>query len=121
MVKNKLAVKLNRDSHKLLLNNLDNSNNIPKPETKQNVITDMSGEGIGIQMNAPPTKGGSIMKLIRYMFEAIGVRRRNIVLKEEASSRPDPPFPKYLVFANANYKHIDVHRWPVGEESPICV
>ncbi|KAL4091918.1 hypothetical protein QTP88_026525 [Uroleucon formosanum] len=60
-----------------------------KPGAKNNNITDISSDGIGIQINAPPTDGEANAELIKYLSKVLGLRKsdlsldRNIQLKND--------------------------------------
>ncbi|KAF2883100.1 hypothetical protein ILUMI_23072 [Ignelater luminosus] len=97
MVKGKQSVKQNKsvDSKQTITESpiqLDNSKNIlikifAKPGAKQNAITDMSTEGVGVQINAPPTEGEANTELVKYLCQVLGLRKGNIVLDKGFKSR----------------------------------
>lgn len=71
---------------------LDKSKNIlinilAKPGAKQNAITDISEEGVGIQINAPPTEGEANTELVKYISSLVGVRKGDVSLERGFKSR----------------------------------
>lgn len=48
--------------------------------TGVNVISDVTPEGIGVQINAPPAEGEANTELVRYMSSVLGVRKGDVSL-----------------------------------------
>lgn len=70
----------------------DSSNNIlikilAKPGAKQNSVTDISEEGIGIQINASPVEGQANTELLKYIATVTGVKKGDITLVKGGKSR----------------------------------
>lgn len=71
---------------------LDKSNNIlikilAKPGAKQNNVCDISEEGVGIQINAPPKEGEANTELIKYISSVLGIRKSDVSLEKGMKSR----------------------------------
>ncbi|XP_044742338.1 UPF0235 protein C15orf40 homolog [Chrysoperla carnea] len=71
---------------------IDKSKNIlieilAKPGAKQNCITDISTEGIGVQINAPPSEGEANTELIKFMASVLGVRKSDVSFERGFKSR----------------------------------
>lgn len=71
---------------------IDKSKNIlieilAKPGAKQNCITDISNEGIGVQINAPPSEGEANTELIKFMASVLGVRKSDVSFERGFKSR----------------------------------
>ncbi|KAJ1525672.1 hypothetical protein ONE63_008889 [Megalurothrips usitatus] len=58
-----------------------------KPGAKKNGITDMSEEGVGVQISAPPVEGEANTELVRYIAEVLGLRKGDISLDKGSRSR----------------------------------
>ncbi|RZC40161.1 UPF0235 protein C15orf40 -like protein, partial [Asbolus verrucosus] len=72
--------------------NLDKSNNIiisilAKPGAKQNSITSISSEGVGVQISAPPSEGEANTELLKYMAVVLGLRKSDVTLDRGFKSR----------------------------------
>ncbi|XP_042219073.1 UPF0235 protein C15orf40 homolog isoform X2 [Homarus americanus] len=48
---------------------------LAKPGAKDNGITDVSPEGVGVQIAAPPTDGEANAELVKFLASSIGVRK----------------------------------------------
>ncbi|CAI6363582.1 unnamed protein product [Macrosiphum euphorbiae] len=58
-----------------------------KPGAKNNNITDISSDGIGVQINAPPTDGEANAELIKYLSKVLGLRKSDLSLDRGSRSR----------------------------------
>ncbi|CAH0561778.1 unnamed protein product [Brassicogethes aeneus] len=70
----------------------DKSNNIlisilAKPGAKQNGITGITEEGVGVQINAPPSEGEANIELVKYMASVLGLRKSDVVFDRGFKSR----------------------------------
>ncbi|KAG8221836.1 hypothetical protein J437_LFUL003470 [Ladona fulva] len=71
---------------------LDKAGNIAikvlaKPGSKINAVTDISEEGVGIQINAPPVDGEANTELIKYLSSILNIRKSDIQLDKGSRSR----------------------------------
>lgn len=60
---------------------------LAKPGAKQNNITNVSEEGIGVQINAPPVEGQANTELVKYMSKCLGLRKSDVCLAQGSKSR----------------------------------
>lgn len=58
-----------------------------KPGSKQNQITDVSTEAIGVQIAAPPIDGEANTELIKYLSKVLHVRKSDLSLDHGSKSR----------------------------------
>lgn len=58
-----------------------------KPGSKQNAITDVSSEAVGVAIAAPPTDGEANSELVRYLSKVLNVKKSEIVLDKGSRSR----------------------------------
>lgn len=58
-----------------------------KPGAKNNNITDISSDGVGVQINAPPTDGEANAELIKYLSKVLGLRKSDLSLDRGSRSR----------------------------------
>ncbi|XP_063053653.1 UPF0235 protein C15orf40 homolog isoform X2 [Engraulis encrasicolus] len=58
-----------------------------KPGSKQNAITDVSPEAVGVAIAAPPTDGEANSELIRYLSKVLNVKKSEVVLDKGSRSR----------------------------------
>ncbi|XP_060851531.1 UPF0235 protein C15orf40 homolog [Rhopalosiphum padi] len=58
-----------------------------KPGAKNNNITDISSDGVGVQINAPPTDGEANAELIKYLSKVLGLRKSDLCLDRGSRSR----------------------------------
>lgn len=58
-----------------------------KPGSKQNAITEVSAESVGIMIAAPPTDGEANAELIRYLSEILDLKKSEIALDKGSRSR----------------------------------
>ncbi|CAH1975920.1 unnamed protein product [Acanthoscelides obtectus] len=71
---------------------LDKSNNIivqilAKPGAKQNGITGITDEGVGVQINAPPSEGEANTELVKYFASVLGLRKSDVIFDKGFKSR----------------------------------
>ncbi|CAB3360962.1 Hypothetical predicted protein [Cloeon dipterum] len=71
---------------------VDKSGNIclkvhAKPGAKMNTITDISDEGIGIQIAAPPVDGEANSEIVKYVAFVLGLRKSDVTLDRGSRSR----------------------------------
>ncbi|KAL1462920.1 hypothetical protein WDU94_014721 [Cyamophila willieti] len=71
---------------------LDKSGNIiikiqAKPGAKQNAITDIKTEAVGVQINAPPVDGEANTELVKYLSKLLGLRKSDVTLDKGSKSR----------------------------------
>ncbi|XKL64755.1 hypothetical protein PGB90_004841 [Kerria lacca] len=60
---------------------------IAKPGAKCNKITDITDEGIGIQINAPPVDGEANSELIKFLSSLLGIKKSDVSLNQGLKSR----------------------------------
>lgn len=58
-----------------------------KPGAKQNGITDVSAEAIGVQIAAPPVDGEANTELVKYMSKVLQLRKSDLCLDRGSKSR----------------------------------
>nr|XP_016853950.1 PREDICTED: UPF0235 protein C15orf40 homolog [Anolis carolinensis] len=58
-----------------------------KPGSKQNAVTDLSAEAVGIAIAAPPSDGEANAELCRYLSKVLEVRKSSSLLKQGGRSR----------------------------------
>lgn len=71
---------------------LDKSGNVSikilaKPGAKQNGITDITDEGVGVQIAAPPVEGEANTELVKYFSKLLGLRKSDVSLDRGSRSR----------------------------------
>ncbi|XP_034103777.1 UPF0235 protein C15orf40 homolog [Drosophila albomicans] len=71
---------------------LDKSGNIAikilaKPGAKQNGITDIGLEGVGVQIAAPPSEGEANAELVKFLSKVLGLRKSDVSLDKGSRSR----------------------------------
>ncbi|XP_055844469.1 UPF0235 protein C15orf40 homolog [Episyrphus balteatus] len=71
---------------------LDKTGNIcikilAKPGAKQNNITDITSEGVGVQISAPPSEGEANAELVKYLSKVLGLRKSDVSLDKGSRSR----------------------------------
>lgn len=71
---------------------LDKTGNIiikihAKPGAKQNTITDITIEGVGVQIAAPPVDGEANTELVKYLSGVLQLRKSDISLDRGSKSR----------------------------------
>lgn len=60
---------------------------LAKPGAKQNCITDITEEGVGVQIAAPPVEGEANTELIKFFSKVLGLRKSDISLDRGSKSR----------------------------------
>ncbi|XP_064620849.1 UPF0235 protein C15orf40 homolog [Lineus longissimus] len=60
---------------------------LAKPGARQNSITDISEDGVGVQIAAPPVDGEANTELIRYISKVLGLRKSDVTLDRGSKSR----------------------------------
>ncbi|XP_053573399.1 UPF0235 protein C15orf40 homolog [Bombina bombina] len=58
-----------------------------KPGSKQNAITDVSSEAVGVAIAAPPTEGEANAELCRYLSKVLEVKKSEVMLDKGGKSR----------------------------------
>ncbi|KAM4747765.1 UPF0235 protein C15orf40 homolog [Rhinophrynus dorsalis] len=58
-----------------------------KPGSKQNAITDVSSEAVGVAIAAPPTEGEANAELCRYLSKVLEIKKSDVVLDKGGKSR----------------------------------
>lgn len=58
-----------------------------KPGAKQSAITDISSDGCGVQIAAPPQEGEANAELVRFMAKVLAVRKGDVSLERGSKSR----------------------------------
>ncbi|XP_060611202.2 UPF0235 protein C15orf40 homolog [Anolis sagrei] len=58
-----------------------------KPGSKQNAVTDLSAEAVGIAIAAPPSDGKANAELCRYLSKVLEVKKSEVVLEKGGRSR----------------------------------
>lgn len=60
---------------------------LAKPGAKHNGITDISFEGCGVQIAAPPVEGEANTELLKFMAKVLAVRKSDVSLDRGSKSR----------------------------------
>ncbi|KAL9987556.1 hypothetical protein ACROYT_G001886 [Oculina patagonica] len=60
---------------------------LAKPGAKQSNVTDISADGVGVQIATPAREGEANEELVRYLAELLNVRKRSISLDKGSKSR----------------------------------
>lgn len=60
---------------------------LAKPGAKQNCITDITEEGVGVQIAAPPVEGEANTELIKFFSKVLGLRKSDVSLDRGSKSR----------------------------------
>ncbi|KAL6480512.1 hypothetical protein MHYP_G00115450 [Metynnis hypsauchen] len=58
-----------------------------KPGAKQNAVTDVSSEAVGVAIAAPPTDGEANAELVRYLAKVLELKKSEIMLDKGSKSR----------------------------------
>ncbi|XP_052846907.1 UPF0235 protein C15orf40 homolog [Drosophila gunungcola] len=71
---------------------VDKSGNIciqilAKPGAKQNGITGIGMEGVGVQIAAPPSEGEANAELVKFLSKVLGLRKSDVSLDKGSRSR----------------------------------
>lgn len=68
---------------------------LAKPGAKQNGITDLSPDGCGVQIAAPPVEGEANTELVKFMAKVLALRKSDVQLDRGSKSRQ-----KVILIAN---------------------
>ncbi|ROT71570.1 putative UPF0235 protein C15orf40-like [Penaeus vannamei] len=60
---------------------------VAKPGAKESKVTDISSEGIGVQIGAPPMDGEANAELVKFLASTLGVRKSDVSLERGSKSR----------------------------------
>ncbi|XP_042876508.1 UPF0235 protein A2cp1_1215-like [Penaeus japonicus] len=60
---------------------------VAKPGAKESKVTDISSEGVGVQIGAPPMDGEANAELVKFLASALGVRKSDVSLERGSKSR----------------------------------
>lgn len=60
---------------------------LAKPGARQNAITDITEESVGVQISAPPVDGEANVELVKFISKTLGVRKSDVVLEKGSKSR----------------------------------
>ncbi|XP_063605330.1 UPF0235 protein A2cp1_1215-like isoform X2 [Penaeus indicus] len=60
---------------------------VAKPGAKESKVTDISCEGVGVQIGAPPMDGEANAELVKFLASALGVRKSDVSLERGSKSR----------------------------------
>ncbi|XP_044256958.1 UPF0235 protein C15orf40 homolog [Tribolium madens] len=60
---------------------------LAKPGAKQNAITSINSDGVGVQINAPPSEGEANTELVKYIASVLGLRKSDVTLNKGFKSR----------------------------------
>ncbi|KAM8710063.1 hypothetical protein ACLKA7_016803 [Drosophila subpalustris] len=60
---------------------------LAKPGAKQNGITDIGLEGVGVQIAAPPNEGEANAELVKFLSKVLGLRKSDVSLDKGSRSR----------------------------------
>lgn len=58
-----------------------------KPGSRQNAVTDLSTEAVGVAIAAPPSEGEANAELCRYLSKVLDLRKSDVVLDKGGKSR----------------------------------
>ncbi|GAB0087887.1 UPF0235 protein C15orf40 homolog [Sergentomyia squamirostris] len=58
-----------------------------KPGAKFSQITDISQDGVGVQINAPPVEGQANTELVKFLSDTLGLRKSDVSLDRGSKSR----------------------------------
>ncbi|XP_006871011.1 PREDICTED: UPF0235 protein C15orf40 homolog [Chrysochloris asiatica] len=58
-----------------------------KPGSKQNAVTDVTAEAIGVAIAAPPSEGEANAELCRYLSKVLELRKSDVILDKGGKSR----------------------------------
>nr|XP_056721916.1 UPF0235 protein C15orf40 homolog [Euleptes europaea] len=58
-----------------------------KPGSKQNAVTDLTTEAVGVAIAAPPSEGEANAELCRYLAKVLEVKKSEVMLEKGAKSR----------------------------------
>ncbi|XP_076443876.1 UPF0235 protein C15orf40 homolog isoform X2 [Babylonia areolata] len=87
---------------------VQNSNNtvtikiLAKPGAKHNSVTDLSSEGVGVQIAAPPVDGEANVELVRFLASVLGLRKSDLSL-EKRDANPHSPHPSKKILSGMQF------------------
>ncbi|XP_026869741.2 UPF0235 protein C15orf40 homolog [Electrophorus electricus] len=58
-----------------------------KPGAKQNAVTDVTSEAVGVAIAAPPTDGEANAELVRYLSKVLSLKKSEVILDKGSKSR----------------------------------
>lgn len=58
-----------------------------KPGARQNAVTDLSSEAVGVAIAAPPTDGEANAELLRYLCKVLALKKSEVTLDKGSKSR----------------------------------
>uniref|UniRef100_A0A8D0BL62 CO040 protein n=1 Tax=Salvator merianae TaxID=96440 RepID=A0A8D0BL62_SALMN len=58
-----------------------------KPGSKQNAVTDVTADAVGVAIAAPPSEGEANAELCRYLSKVLEVKKSEVVLEKGGKSR----------------------------------
>lgn len=58
-----------------------------KPNAKQTIVTDITSEGVGLQVAAPPSEGEANTELVRFLAKLLGIRKSDVSVDKGQKSR----------------------------------
>uniref|UniRef100_A0AAY5LAX3 Uncharacterized protein n=1 Tax=Esox lucius TaxID=8010 RepID=A0AAY5LAX3_ESOLU len=67
-----------------------------KPGSKQNAITDVSFEAVGVAIAAPPTDGEANAELVRYFSKVLELKRSEVILDKVFHTPYSGSFPVFV-------------------------
>ncbi|XP_075162125.1 UPF0235 protein C15orf40 homolog [Haematobia irritans] len=60
---------------------------LAKPGAKHNGVTDISSDGVGVQIAAPPSEGEANAELVKYLSKVLQLRKSDVSLDKGSRSR----------------------------------
>ncbi|XP_051175988.1 UPF0235 protein C15orf40 homolog [Leptopilina boulardi] len=72
-----------------------------KPGAKHNGITDISEEGVGVSISAPPVEGSANTELVKYMASILNLKKSDVSLDKGCRSRQ-----KKILISGSNIENI---------------
>ncbi|XP_073835863.1 UPF0235 protein C15orf40 homolog [Musca autumnalis] len=83
---------------------------LAKPGAKNNGITDISSEGVGVQIAAPPSEGEANAELVKYLSKVLQLRKSDVSLDKGSRSR------NKIVMVSKGVTSVDVIRGHIQKE-----
>ncbi|XP_043280417.1 UPF0235 protein C15orf40 homolog [Venturia canescens] len=74
---------------------------LAKPGAKHNNVTDISEEGVGVAISAPPVEGEANTELVKYLAAVLGTRKSDVSLDRGSRSRH-----KVVIVSNSNVEAV---------------
>ncbi|KAK7079529.1 hypothetical protein SK128_021881 [Halocaridina rubra] len=75
---------------------------IAKPGAKENRITDITSEGVGVQIAAPPVDGEANTELLKFLASSLGLRKSDVALDRGSRSRQ-----KTITVSGSSLENVD--------------